>query len=80
MLAFLSEWEGIKGIMFNTDAAKARYASYRAAREAGYGPQLVDIKITRAPEYDNHVDPMRGKPEKHRCYVIDYLVKPSEDE
>ena len=71
--AFSSEWNGVKGIVFNTTASKARYVTYLSAKEAGYEPRLPDIKVKRAPEYDNHTDPMHKKVATNKCYCPEFL-------
>jgi hypothetical protein len=40
------------GISSADTRSKARMASYRVATELGYGIHIKDIRVTRAPEYD----------------------------
>jgi hypothetical protein len=57
------------GITFAPSRAKARYASYRAAHEAGFAPTFADMKCRRAPEYDRYFLPQY----KLKSFVADVI-------
>ena len=50
--AFWASWGGVRSIVFEETAGKARYATYLTAKDAGYEPNLIDVKVTRAKAYD----------------------------
>lgn len=53
MKAYRTKFYGITSIVFAETAARARSATYRSARDAGYdGKRYFDVTSSRAPEFD----------------------------
>jgi predicted RNA-binding Zn-ribbon protein involved in translation (DUF1610 family) len=49
----VNNWPEATSIVKTTSATKARYAAWRSAKEAGYALPFSDLRVRRAPEYDN---------------------------
>jgi hypothetical protein len=52
MKAFLVTVGGFRIITAAPTAGAARYANYKAAREAEYRYKLIDFRVRRAPQFD----------------------------
>ena len=50
--AYRTTWRGIVSIVAAESVAQARSRTQATANEFGYEPQLIDIRVQRAPEYD----------------------------
>lgn len=56
MKAYRTKLYGITSIVFAETAARARSATLRAARDAGYeGKKYFDVESSRAPEFDGRL-------------------------
>lgn len=64
---------GDGGIVLEASAGKARYSAYLNAKDVWPGVTLTEVRVKRAPEYDQSVM-VGGHPLKPgRCYGKEYL-------
>jgi hypothetical protein len=68
MKAFITELYGIKGVVFSEKSGSARYRAYLSAKDAGYNPSLIEIKVKRAVEFDYLEDILN----EGKCYALSY--------
>ena len=52
MKVFIISWSGWDVIYTAGTASKARYKAFLDAKDAGYEPKLINIKVKRAKQYD----------------------------
>ena len=71
--AFKTSCCGIDCIVFADSASKARYTTFLSANDAGWNVCFADIRVIRAPEFDQGVLYGGGIVEDMVCYGIDYL-------
>lgn len=50
--AYCTTWNGITSIVAAESVSQARSRTQASANEAGYGPEWCDIRVVRAPEWD----------------------------
>lgn len=73
--AFRTEVSGVVCIVFSKSAGKARYATTRSARAAGYPVNITHVKCHRAPELDG-ATVFKGTPvTENTCYDNQFVVK-----
>ena len=46
-------WDEANCIVMSRSPAKAKYKVWSSAKEAGYNVKFADLKVRRAPEWDN---------------------------
>lgn len=73
--AFRSTWGGVISIVFEVSEGKARNATLRGARSAGYRARLTEIKVRRAKEFDSiqHLDGVPITP--GQCYEPSLIAR-----
>ncbi len=73
--AYRVSWKGSEGIVAATSAGQARARMMGSGRDAGYKPRFIDIKATRAKQYDGWAD----QDQSQACWSEEHL-QPSEKE
>lgn len=63
-----------ESIIFTTGRGRAKYLTQKAAKEVGYPAKYIDVKVKRAPEYDNATTDNGSPPQKNVCLNKDYLI------
>jgi hypothetical protein len=79
--AYRTELIGMTSIVFAETTGKARYATYCAAKDAGYsiGVTIPAVVAHRAPEYDHATELGTNRTPRERiCYIPEYLEKRKE--
>lgn len=67
MKAFRTEAHGLESIVLCETAARAKWWTVRAARDAGYRCDFGDVTVRRAPRHDD-------APVAHnRCFCEDFV-------
>lgn len=51
--AFRTTWSGIESIVAAEDVSHAKLRTMCTARDAGYPAKWIEIRVRRAPEYDD---------------------------
>jgi len=65
----VADWPEATGIVRTTSPAKAKFAAWRGAKDAGYDLPFARFKARRAPEYDGNTALIAG-----RNYDLEYAT------
>ncbi len=65
----VADWPEAAGIVRTTSPAKAKFAAWRGAQDAGYDLPFARFKARRAPEFDGKTSLVAG-----RNYDIEYAT------
>lgn len=61
-------------IVAGVNAGQARYMVYLSMKDAGFGPRFQDIRVKRAPEYDQLAQHLREKKICMGKWYADHLM------